>query len=69
MPVIIALLYFTPGLVFRAAAVMMAVILIGCTIAFLLYTRLFRIWLFHLAVLALFFLWTIVAALIVAHPL
>ena len=65
MPVIIALLYFLHlELVFSLLPMsMMAVILIGCTIAFLLYTRLFP----HcgssiLALfLLLFFLWTIVA--------
>ena len=65
MPVIIALLYFLHlELVFSLLPLsMMGMILIGCTIAFLLYTRLFP----HcgssiLALfLLLFFLWTIVA--------
>ena len=65
MPVIIALLYFLHlELVFSLLPLsMMAVILIGCTIAFLLYTRLFPH--YGSSILALFlllfFLWTIVA--------
>lgn len=65
MPVIIALLYFLHlELVFSLLPLsMMGMILIGCTIAFLLYTRLFPH--YGSSILALFlllfFLWTIVA--------
>ena len=71
MPIIIALLYFLHlELVFSLLPLsMMAVILIGCTIAFLLYTRLFPHFHPRPVLAPLLPLDDRCAALIVAHPL